>query len=110
MSDDDDYDEYDPINKKIQEEDLDERPYKLKPVIPRKIRGFPKKSNPPSIDQSNENPTKKIKPLDLFKDYLKSYFFTKAIINEYTQLIQSQLGNNIIMNLDDILNSLKNMN
>lgn len=45
---------------------------------------------------------KKIKPLDPFTDYIKSYFFTKSIIDEYSLRIASQLNNNIIINLDDI--------
>lgn len=86
------------IEKDILEEDYN--PFKKKrPIIP-----FPKKSKINQSFSSTEIPL-----TDPFNDYLKSYFFTKTIINEYTSQISSELGEKIILNLDDIFEYFKDL-
>lgn len=82
----------------ILEEDYN--PFKKKrPIIP-----FPKMSQENKI-----MPEKRAKIPDTFNDYVKSYFFTKTIINEYTSEIPSELNDKLIINLDDIFEYFKDM-
>lgn len=101
------YDEYDPINQPIEEDDLDNRPDRLIPVGKRKNIGFSKPINLQPIKHINEE--KRTRPLDLFSDYLKSYFFTKVIIEEYSLRVKSQLDNKMIINIDDIFEYFKDL-
>lgn len=96
---DEDEDEIDdPLHKPIIEDDFN--PYAPK----RQLMTFKKTPHNPEYTSSVE---KKIE--EPFKDYLKSYFFTKAIINEYTNKIGSQLSDKIIINLDDIYDYFKDL-
>jgi hypothetical protein len=96
--DDEEIDIYDPLHKEIIEEDYN-------PFAPkRKLIAFKQNASP------IENPNaKKQKIEEPFKDYLKSYFFTKSIIDEYTSKISSQLTGKIILNLDDIYEYFKDL-
>ena len=94
---DDDIDVDDPLHKPIIEEDFN--PYAPK----RQLMPFKKtahQSEYASVEKKIEDP---------FKDYLKSYFFTKSIIDEYTSKISSQLSDKIILNLDDIYDYFKDL-
>lgn len=85
-------------NDKILEEDYN--PFKpRRPIIP-----FTKKTTIHQI-----TPQTQVTIQDPIKDYLKSYFFTKSIIDEYSTKISSQLNNKIIINLDDIFEYFKEL-
>ena len=92
---DDDID--DPLHKQIIEDDFN--PYAPK----RQLMPFKK------INHQSEYSSVGKKIEDPFKDYLKSYFFTKSIIEEYTSKISSQLTGKIILNLDDIYDYFKDL-
>ena len=93
---DDEYDEYNPINKKIIDDDYD--PNRLVPVKKKLKTTWAKSAFPSPFPFSMPIP-ELINP----KSKVKSNFFTKTILDLYLSNISSQLTNKTIMNLDQIL-------
>jgi hypothetical protein len=89
---DDEYDEFDPMNKEIIDDDYN--PNRLVPVNKKMKTTWAKPASTMSMQ---------IQMPEVIKPKIKSNFFTKTILDLYLPNISSQLTNKTIMNLDQIL-------